>query len=341
MFLCHSTTSDLGIHELKHELPSGLWLSFDFEDSHPDLPALYLRGGSIIPFGPAHQHVGEANPDDDLSLLVALDENGNDLWPLYSGLFDFSLLICKYNLLNCNLQCYLLTTYVAELRSSVITVRVSKTEGLWKRPNRRLHVHILLGEGAMVDEWGIDGEVMQIAMPSETEVSKLISSSKNNYKIRMEMAKLIPDVDKLSALSLTGIDVLVSPAEVKYGEWALKVVPWIGGRIISLEHIPTVQLDTFIYWTGIHWLRSRIEISGYEEYSGIEYRSADEPMSEWMLVDKCLGLGLLNKFSIDQVNKCLVTWDFGTANLELWSEERPVSKQSPLCISHTYEIRQL
>ncbi|GJU20784.1 heteroglycan glucosidase 1 [Tanacetum coccineum] len=457
-----STTSDLGIHELKHELPSGLWLSFDFEDSHPDLPALYLRGGSIIPFGPAHQHVGEANPDDDLSLLVALDENGNDLWPLYSGLFDFSLLICKYNAQVVTAGkaegvmfeddgesyeyingVYLLTTYVAELRSSVITVRVSKTEGLWKRPNRRLHVHILLGEGAMVDEWGIDGEVMQIPMPSETEVSKLISSSKNNYKIRMETAKLIPDVDKLSALSLTGIDVLVSPAEVKYGEWALKVVPWIGGRIISLEHIPT----------GIHWLRSRIEISGYEEYSGTEYRSAGcteeyvvidrdlaqvgqidslkmegdvggglaiqrnisilkdnpkvfkidsslvarnvgdgpeaysrvaclrihptfslthptesyvsftsingskhdlwpesgerffegdfRPNGEWMLVDKCLGLGLLNKFSIDQVNKCLVTWDFGTANLELWSEERPVSKQSPLCISHTYEIRQL
>jgi alpha-glucosidase (family GH31 glycosyl hydrolase) len=40
------------------------------------LPALYLQGGSIIPLGPPHQHVGEANPSDDLTLLVALDEHG-------------------------------------------------------------------------------------------------------------------------------------------------------------------------------------------------------------------------------------------------------------------------
>ena len=43
-----------------------------------------------------------------------------------------------------------MTHYVAELQSSVVTVRVSKTEGLWKRPKRRMHVQLLLGEGAMV-----------------------------------------------------------------------------------------------------------------------------------------------------------------------------------------------
>ncbi|KAK9070565.1 hypothetical protein SSX86_010967 [Deinandra increscens subsp. villosa] len=43
---------------------------------------------------------------------------------------------------------YLLTTYMAELKSSVITVRVSKAEGLWARPNRRLHV----------DAWGTGEE---------------------------------------------------------------------------------------------------------------------------------------------------------------------------------------
>lgn len=41
-----------------------------------DLPALYLKGGSIIPVGPPIQHVGEANLSDDLTLLVALDEHG-------------------------------------------------------------------------------------------------------------------------------------------------------------------------------------------------------------------------------------------------------------------------
>ncbi|GJX71830.1 hypothetical protein Tco_0309001 [Tanacetum coccineum] len=74
-------------------------------------------------------------------------------------------------------------------------------------------------------------------------------------------------VDKLSALPLTGIDVLVSPVEVKHGEWALKVVPWIGGRI--------------------HWLRSWIEISGYKEYSGIEYRSAG-CTEEYVVIDRDL-----------------------------------------------------
>ena len=44
-----------------------------------DLPALYLQGGSIIPLGPPHQHVGEADPTDDITLLVALDEHGNFL----------------------------------------------------------------------------------------------------------------------------------------------------------------------------------------------------------------------------------------------------------------------
>lgn len=45
---------------------------------------------------------------------------------------------------------YLLTHYVAELKSSVVNVRISDTEGLWKRPNRRVHVQLLIGEGAMV-----------------------------------------------------------------------------------------------------------------------------------------------------------------------------------------------
>ena len=45
---------------------------------------------------------------------------------------------------------YLLTHYVAELHSSVVSVRVSKTEGSWKRPKRNLHVQLLLGGGAKV-----------------------------------------------------------------------------------------------------------------------------------------------------------------------------------------------
>lgn len=59
---------------------------------------------------------------------------------------------------------------------------------------------------------------------------------------------------------------------------------------------------------------------------------------EWVLIDKCLGLGLLNRFDVSQVYKCLIHWGTGTVNLELWSEDRPVSNQSPLRISHEYEV---
>lgn len=59
---------------------------------------------------------------------------------------------------------------------------------------------------------------------------------------------------------------------------------------------------------------------------------------EWRLVDKCLGLALVNRFNVTEILKCLVHWDFGTVNLELWSESRPVSEHSPIQISHQYEV---
>ncbi|GMQ03904.1 hypothetical protein CsSME_00049518 [Camellia sinensis var. sinensis] len=162
----HAADIPTGIDQLQLVLPKGIWLSFDFEDSHPDLPALYLQGGSIIPSGPAIQHVGEANPTDDLSLLVALDEHGKAKGVLFEDDGD------GYEFTRGG---YLLTTYVAELESSVVTVRISKAEGSWKRPKRRLHL----------DAWAIDGEVLQIMMPSEDEVSNLVSMSEKQYKIRM------------------------------------------------------------------------------------------------------------------------------------------------------------
>ncbi|XP_057477808.1 uncharacterized protein LOC130765414 isoform X2 [Actinidia eriantha] len=425
-----STISDQGTDQPQHVLPKGIWLSFDFGDSHPDLPALYLQGGSIIPMGPAIQHVGEANPTDDLALLVALDEHGKAKGVHFEDDGD------GYEFTRGG---YLLTTYVAELESSVVTVRISKTEGSLKRPKRRLHVQVLLGGFAMVDSWGTDGEILQVMMPSEDEVSSLVSVSEKQYNIRMESAKHIPEVEKVSGHK--GSELSRSPIELKSAVWALKVVPWIGGRIISMEHLPS----------GTQWLHSRVDVNGYEEFSGTEYRSAGcseqyaviernlvqagerdslmlegdiggglfierlisfpednsnifridssivartvgagsggfsrlvclrvhpmftllhptesyvlftsvdgskhevrpesgekvlegdhRPNGEWMLVDRCLGLGLVNQFNLSEVYKCFIHWGHETLNLELWSENRPVSKQSPLRISHEYEVR--
>ncbi|WJX61497.1 alpha-glucosidase [Trifolium repens] len=425
-----STTCNQGLDKLEITLPKGIWLGFDFSDAHPDLPGLYLKGGSIIPVGLPLQHVGEANPSDELTLLVALDESGKAEGFLFEDDGD------GYEFTKGN---YLLTHYVAELQSSIVTVSVHKTEGSWKRPKRRLHIQVLLGGGAKLDAWGVDGEVLHINWPSEEEASKLVSTSEKQYKERLEKAIQIPDVeDEVSGPK--GMDLSRTPIELKSTEWLLKVVPWIGGRIISMRHFPS----------GTQWLHGRIEISGYEEYSGTEYRSAgcseeysiinrelghageEEsvvlegdiggglvlqrkiyfpknatniiqinssitarsvgpgsggfsrlvclrihptfhllhpseslvsftsidgsthevfpdggekifegrliPNGEWRLVDKYLGLALVNRFNATEVLKCLVHWDFGTVNLELWSDSRPVSEQSPIRISHQYEV---
>ncbi|XP_071917393.1 uncharacterized protein [Coffea arabica] len=429
LLICASTQRDQELDDTQPRLPKGIWLSFDFEDSHPDLPALYLKGGSIIPVGPPYQHVGEANLTDDLCLLVALDEHGKAEGVLFEDAGD------GYEYTKGG---YLLTTYVAKLQSSVVTVSVSKTDGLWERPNRRLQVKLLLGTGAMLEAWGTDGETMQIMLPSENEVSNMVLASEKQHKSRMECAKIIPDVDNVPGHK--GVELSRTPIVLQSGDWVLKVVPWIGGRIISMEHDPS----------GTQWLHSRVEISGYEEYSGTEYRSAgcteeysvierdleqsgeieslklegdiggglvlqreisfskDDPKvfriesgivarkvgagsggysrlvclrvhptfsllhptesyveftsidgskheiwpesgeqyfegdllpnGEWMLVDKCLRLALVNRFNKNEVFKCLVHWGAGTVNLELWSEQRPVSNQSPLQIAHEYEV---
>jgi alpha-glucosidase len=203
--------------------------------------------------GPAIQHVGEVKPTDDLLLLVALDEHGKAKGVLFEDDGD------GYEFTRGG---YLLTTYVAELESSVVTVKISKTEGSLRRPKRQLHVQLLLGGCAKLDAWGIDGEVIQVRMPSEDEVSKLVSASEKQYKIRMESARRIPDLEKVSGHK--GIELSSTPIELKSSVWDLKVVPWIGGRIISMEHLPS----------GTQWLHSRVEVNGYEEFSGTEYRSA-------------------------------------------------------------------
>uniref|UniRef100_A0A0D9WY37 Uncharacterized protein n=1 Tax=Leersia perrieri TaxID=77586 RepID=A0A0D9WY37_9ORYZ len=431
LLVCASTVPDKGAHECSHKLPRGIWLPFDFGDSHPDLPILFLRGGAILPIGRPIKHVSEASLEDDLSLIISLDENGKAEGVLFEDAGD------GYGFTQGN---YLLTYYVAELCSSVVSVKVMKTEGSWKRPKRNLNINILLGGGAMISSHGIDGEEVQLTMPSDSEVSSLVAISELEQKKRLEMIKPIPDMDKPAGQE--GAELSKIPVDLKSGDWALKVVPWIGGRIISMTHLPSDS----------QWLHSRIEINGYEEYSGTEYRSAGcteeynvvrryleqsgeeesiclegdiggglvlqrqisilkdnpkifqidssiqarsvgagsggfsrlvclrvhptftllhptevvvaftaingstqeitpesgelvlegdmRPNGEWMLVDNCAGLSLVNRFDPSQVSKCLVHWGTGDVNLELWSEERPVSKDTPLRICHQYEVRQ-
>ncbi|KAK6137707.1 hypothetical protein DH2020_028542 [Rehmannia glutinosa] len=140
----------------EHKLPKGIWRSFDFEDSHPDLPTLYLKGGSIIPIGLPHECVDDACPEDDLTLLVALDEFGKAKGQLFEDDGD------GYEYTKGR---YLLTTYVAIRKCCVVTVKVSKEKGCRIRPRRRLHVKLLLEGGDVVEAWGIDGCKVYIPVP--------------------------------------------------------------------------------------------------------------------------------------------------------------------------------
>jgi alpha-glucosidase len=82
-------------------LPRGTWEKIRFpvspalffadsgacDDWDPDLPALYLRGGAIVPTGPVLNYVGE-KPLRPLTLLVCLDARGKAAGKLYEDAGD-------------------------------------------------------------------------------------------------------------------------------------------------------------------------------------------------------------------------------------------------------------
>ncbi|GJM18774.1 MAG: alpha-glucosidase [Phycisphaeraceae bacterium] len=67
-------------------MPSGAWRPFVLEDPDADLPVLRARAGSIIPMGPACQHV--ADGPDELTLLITPDEHGNATGRLFEDAGD-------------------------------------------------------------------------------------------------------------------------------------------------------------------------------------------------------------------------------------------------------------
>ncbi|KMZ74955.1 alpha-glucosidase, family GH31 [Zostera marina] len=446
LLICICTTPNK--RSVPDNLPKGIWMPFDFGDPHPDLPNLYLQGGSIIPTGPSVQFVGELNPTDTITLLVALDKNGKAQGILFEDDGD------GYDFTHGD---YLLTHYVAELKSSIFTVKVLKTEGSWKRPKRSLCVQLLLGEFSMFEIQGVDGEDLCVSMPSEQDMSELVLKNENQHKYLLEKAIPIPDFDE--AADYKGAELARTPVEIQSGEWILKCIPWIGGRINYLVHSPT----------GSEWIGSRFYSDGYEEFSGLEESSngyensagfrdgfeshvgksekfnitarvisesgEDESMSmeadigdglimqrqisilkdnpkiieinssiatrnvgvgshglsrlsclrihprftlqnpshvfvsfvavngstyeifpkfgkhyldgdlrpngEWKLVDKLAGIALVNRFDPDEVNKCVIDWYERMVTLELCSEERSISDDSPIKISHNYEVENI
>ncbi|CAI7776298.1 unnamed protein product, partial [Closterium sp. NIES-54] len=67
-------------------------------------------------------------------------------------------------------------------------------------------------------------------------------------------------------------------------------------------------------------------------------RGDDRPDGKWSLVDPGTGRTVVNRFNPSQVQACFIYWGSGFCNLELVSEERPVSVETPLTIDHSYSI---
>ncbi|KAL2472227.1 heteroglycan glucosidase 1 [Abeliophyllum distichum] len=139
------------------------------------------------------------------------------------------------------------------------TLTVLKTEGSWKRPNRRLYVQLLLGISAVLDAWGTDGEIH-----SKDDLSKLKLAGERQYRTKINLDIVELQVMLTAESANKGSELSRTPVEIKSGDWALKVVLWMGGRIISMEHLPS----------GTQWLHSRVDVNGYEEYNSVEYRFA-------------------------------------------------------------------
>jgi alpha-glucosidase len=70
-------------------MPKGIWNPVMLVDEgfHPELPRLYVKGGSIIPLGPVMQWTGE-KPLNPLTLLVSLDASGEAAGTLYEDAGD-------------------------------------------------------------------------------------------------------------------------------------------------------------------------------------------------------------------------------------------------------------
>jgi len=132
--------------------PKGIWRKFDVVDEqHPANPDLYLRGGAIVPLGPAEQFEAE-KPLDPLTLLVSLDESGKAEGLLYEDAGD------GWGFLSGEL---LFSKYVAERQGDEVVVKLEGAQGRMARPARELIVRVVMDD-RVAEGRGKDGEVVRV-----------------------------------------------------------------------------------------------------------------------------------------------------------------------------------
>jgi len=111
-------------------------------------------------------------------------------------------------------------------------------------------------------------------------------------------------------------------------------------RVVRLRVHPLMKLvnpmHSVIQYTSIDGSKHVHEAN--MEFGDITIEGSDRPNGEWMLKDTESGLAVIDRFNINEVALCLISWGPGSVTMELWSEERPVSKDTPIRISHEYEF---
>lgn len=134
-------------------MPSGIWNEVFLveEGLHPDLPRLYVRGGTILPLGPARPFVGESNLSP-LTLMVSLDANGNAIGTVYEDEGDgFGHLSGDYRL----------TTFVARTEGSRVKIEAISRDGKGRRFQRDMRVMIVKDDGFFAGV-AVDGQSLML-----------------------------------------------------------------------------------------------------------------------------------------------------------------------------------
>ncbi|MCC6285675.1 MAG: DUF5110 domain-containing protein [Phycisphaerales bacterium] len=139
-------------------MPRGLWRKFDLRDripgdhTDPDLPELYIRGGTIIPSGPVMQHTG-ATPLEPLTLIVCPDLNGR----AQGGMYEDAGEGFAYRAGATRVVGYAVT----RTREGVYVLRRTAEEGEYKPGPRSIRVVLVTDEG-MFSAQGLDGVSIEI-----------------------------------------------------------------------------------------------------------------------------------------------------------------------------------
>jgi alpha-glucosidase len=149
----------------KPVLPSGGWRALGFpvegdsgesDIDTPDLPALYVRGGAIIPGGPPMQYVDE-KPLSPITLIISPAADGTAMGTLYEDAgdgFDYEK------------GAYRLTTFKATISDGQLVV-TSTTLGSWPPSARPITVRVLLN-GQELAGAGQEGQPIHIPLPKPT-----------------------------------------------------------------------------------------------------------------------------------------------------------------------------